>query len=366
MPVHDLGYRSWDGDRVPRFLRPWVVAKSGIALVWRRKWLRMMLLLAWLPICFPALGIFVFEYSSTDRDLSQMIRGALHSPLFAQHELAELATEDPDQARHQVWSSFILAFFRYPQAIAMVLLVGLIAPMMITYDLRSKAYLMYFSRPLTPAEYILGKSAVIWFFLIMISTLPALGVYVLGVFLSPGLWVVGETWDIPLRIIGASVVLLVPTTALALCYSAITTENRYATFSWFATWAMGGIAYRILTFAGAPPRMTRRGDNEPLPDWNPGGVAGQGFGPPRGGSPGRGSRRGRWMENPEFQEYMENLDLDKWRAISPYDTLGKVQASVFNLDTTPGNVWTYWALLTVATLLCLWIIRSRIVARLSV
>ena len=38
----------------------------------------------------------------------------------------------------------ILAFFRYPQAIAMVLVVGLIAPMMISYDFRSKAYLLYF------------------------------------------------------------------------------------------------------------------------------------------------------------------------------------------------------------------------------
>ncbi len=56
MPVHDLGYRAWLGQRMPRLLRPWVVAKSGIALVWRRKWLRLMILLAWLPIVFPALG----------------------------------------------------------------------------------------------------------------------------------------------------------------------------------------------------------------------------------------------------------------------------------------------------------------------
>ncbi len=358
MPVHDLGYRPWDGDKVPRLLRPWVVAKSGISLVWRRKWLRLMLFLAWLPIFFPALGIFFFEFSSTDRDLNRAVVAALHSPMFEQHDLADLVQEDPDQARHQVWSSFILAFFRYPQAVAMVLLVGLIAPMMITYDLRSKAYLMYFSRPLTPAEYVLGKSAVIWFFLAMISTLPALGVYVLGVFLSPGLWVVQETWDIPLRILGASVVLLIPTTALALCYSAITTENRYATFSWFATWAMGGIAYRILTFSGAPQRMVPSDA-----DGSPGNeFSGGGFGP----RPGRGPRRSRWDENPEWTEFMENLDLDKWRAISPYDTLGKVQASVFDLDTTAGNVWMYWGLLAAVTLLCLWVIRMRIVARLSI
>ena len=73
MPVHDLGYRAWLGKRMPRVLRPWVVAKSGIALVWRRKWLRFMILLAWLPIVVPTVGIFAFEFSSADPDLQNMI-----------------------------------------------------------------------------------------------------------------------------------------------------------------------------------------------------------------------------------------------------------------------------------------------------
>ncbi len=165
MPVHDLGYRAWLGRRVPRLLRPWVVAKSGIALVWRRKWLRLMILVAWLPIVFPSLGIFVFEFSSTEPDFQQLIVQLMRSPLLNQAEIADAILADPDSARHQVWATLILAFFRYPQAIAMVLVVGMIAPMMISYDLRSKAYLMYFSRPLTPGEYIAGKTAVVWFFL---------------------------------------------------------------------------------------------------------------------------------------------------------------------------------------------------------
>lgn len=344
MPVHDLGYRSWLGRRVPRILRPWVVAKSGIALVWRRKWLRLMILVAWLPIVFPAVGIFAFEFSSTEPDLQRVIIQLMRSPLIGQAEIANAIMVDPDSARHQVWATLILTFFRYPQAIAMVLVIGLIAPMMISYDLRSKAYLMYFSRPLTPGEYIVGKTVVVWFFLVLVATLPALALYVMGILLSPDLSVIGETWDIPLRILAATGVLVIPTTALALCYSAFTSESRYATFAWFATWAMGGVAYRILTFAGQPPRFVR-------PE---GGFRGG----PRG-------RRGR-VVNDAWEEWSNSIDYDKWRLLSPYDTLGKVESWVFGLDNTPASVVPAVVLLLVITVACVWIVRGRIVARLSV
>lgn len=343
MPVHDLGYRGWVGRRMPRLLRPWVVAKSGIALVWRRRWLRMVILLAYLPMFVAAFGIFAFEFSSTDEGLRRMVAQLVGSPLVSQPELARQILVDPDAARHQVWATFILTFFRVPQAVAMVVLIGLIAPMMISYDLRSKAYLMYFSRPLTPSEYILGKSAVVWFFLAMIATIPALLLYICGVLLSPDLSVVADTWDIPLRILGASMVLLIPTTALALCYSAFTSESRYATFTWFATWAMGFVAYRILTFTGEPRRFDR----------------------PRGP---RGRRGPPWERDPtaEWEAWASQIDYDKWRLVSPYDTLGKVESWVFGLDTTAGSVMPAMILLIAITVVCLWVVRYRIVARLSV
>ncbi len=64
MPVHDLGYRDWRGDRTRQWSRPYFIAIGGIALIWRRKWLRLMLMLAWLPIFVPAAGIFTVEYSA--------------------------------------------------------------------------------------------------------------------------------------------------------------------------------------------------------------------------------------------------------------------------------------------------------------
>lgn len=328
MPVHDLGFRRWQGNRTPPLLRPLFVARSGIALVWRRRWLRLMLMLAWLPMIVPALGIFIFEYSSTEPEMQQVVVQMLGGPL-QRPDLAKAVMTDPDSVRHEVWSTLILAFFRYPQLTAMVLLVGLIAPMLVSYDLRSKAYLLYFSRPLSPTEYILGKSAVVWFFLGLIVTVPAMILYVAGVLLSPSLSVVGETWDIPLRIVAASVILLVPTTALAMSFSSLTSESRYASFAWFAIWVMGFVAYQFLTWMGVN-ELPRR-------------------------------RRGR---GPSWEEL--GVDFDRWRLLSPYHTLGKVESWVFGLDKSDSSVWPAIALLVFVTIGGAWFVRRRLIARLSV
>ncbi|TWT82633.1 ABC-2 family transporter protein [Planctomycetes bacterium CA13] len=332
MPIHDLGYRNWQEERTARFVRPWVIARTGVSLIWRRRWLRNVLMLAWLPIVVPALGIFAFEYSSTDPELQQFIAQIVRKPL-AQPELASQIVNDPEAARHQLWSTLILAFFRYPQLFAMVVLIGLIAPKLISYDLRTKAYLMYFSRPLSPFQYILGKSAVIWFFLAMIVTVPAMLVYLLGVLLSPDLSVVMQTWDIPLRILAASAVLMIPTTALAVAYSSLSSESRYATFAWFATWAMGFVAYQVLTSTTAV--VASGGDQ----------------GGHRGG-------RGNWEDL--------DIDFDRWRLLSPYHTLGKVQSWVFGLDTSSSTVVPAVLVLVTISVLSYWIIRKRIIARLSI
>lgn len=330
MPVHDLGYRSWQGQRAAAYLRPLVIARGGVKLILKRRWLRLMVLVAWMPVIFPAFGIFAFEYSTTSPGLQSGIVDLVAGPL-GRPDLVEAVVNDPDNARHEVWSALILAFFRYPQLFAMVTLIGLIAPLLVSYDLRTKAYLMYFSKPLSPAEYIVGKSAVIWFFLGAVATFPALLLYVMGILLSPDLSVIAETWDIPLRILLASVVLIVPTTTIAVFYSSLTAESRYATFAWFATWVMGSVAYYFLT---------------ELPFW----MSGQGA-----------RHRGGPMDLAAY-----GVDVDRWRVLSPYHMLGKVQAWVFGQDPTAGSVLPSICVLVSVTVIGFWIVRRRIIARLSI
>ena len=184
--------------------------------------------------------------SSEAGEASRVARGFLMQFPESRALLADAATPEPAQERHQVWSWLLATFFRYPQAVLLVLVVGLIAPPLVAQDVRSRAFLLYFSRPLSRLEYIAGKAATVSGYVLMITTLPALFLYVLGLLLSPGLNVVLHTWDLPLRILASSVVLLLPTVSLALAFSSLTSESRYAGFAWFAVWVLGWVAYMLL------------------------------------------------------------------------------------------------------------------------
>ncbi len=247
MPVFDVGYREWHGHRDPAWLRFWVIATTGMQLAWKNQWLRRMLFLAWLPAITMGMFLFVFERAMQEGAGEMAVRNAVALvPIDRSLGLQVLQSGEPE--RRPVWSFLLLTFFRYPQAVLMVMLVGLIAPPLISRDLRTRSHLLYFSRPLGLLEYVVGKAVVVGGYLLLVTTLPALALYVLGVMLSPSINVIWDTWDLPLRILGASMVLIIPTTSIALCFSSLTEETRYASFGWFATWVIGWVAYASLTF----------------------------------------------------------------------------------------------------------------------
>ena len=250
MPIHDVGYRGWEGRLESPWLRWTVIAGAGIRLTWKSHWLRRMLLLSWLPTVMFGLGFFLYEQTLERREIDRVLLMGLNWLPYSGPAI-NAWIHDAAAARHEVWSLLLMTFFRYPQGTLMVLLVGMIAPSLISQDFRTRAYLLYFSRPITPAEYVLGKAAVLWFYLAAVTTLPALALYVLGVSLSPDLNVILYTWDLPLRILAASLVFMLPTTSLALFFSSMTTESRYAGFAWFAVWGLGWAAYAELAAISA-------------------------------------------------------------------------------------------------------------------
>jgi len=248
MAIHDLGYRPWTGSRAADITGSLVIARIGIRRAWQSRWLRRLLLLAWLPAVWFGAGFFFWEQWLLHPEVRDKVQFVLLKIPYTNQLISILrGPEDPTQMRHAIWAWLLQSFFRYPQGVIMVLAVGLIAPQLISQDVRSRAFLLYFSRPLSRFEYLLGKIATVWFYLAMIATLPALVLYILGIFLSPSLDVVQATWDLPLRILIASAVLMIPTASLALCISSLTQESRYAGFAWFAIWILGWFTYGVLS-----------------------------------------------------------------------------------------------------------------------
>jgi ABC-type transport system involved in multi-copper enzyme maturation permease subunit len=317
MGVHDLGYRKWSGARALSATRWMVIARTGIQRAWQSRWLRRLLLFAWLPAFWFAIGFFLWEQSLLEPGLHDELEPFLRGMPRTERLMSILDNADPqnpDQARHQIWAWLLQSFFRYPQGVILAFVVGLIAPPLISQDVRSRAFLLYFSRPISRHQYVFGKTAAIWFFLTTITTLPALSLYGVGVLLSPSVSVIYSTWDLPLRILAASALLMLPTAALALCLSSLTQESRFAGFAWFAIWILGWFTYTLMTTVEA------------------------------------------------IQEEMDPLaKASAWSHLSLYHTLGQVQSWVFGFAEF-RDVRTYAGLLLVITALSLVILYRRVTA----
>jgi len=153
-----------------------------------------------------------------------------------------------------------------------------------------------------------------------VTVLPALALWLAGVLVSPSVWVVAETWDLPLRIMAASVALAIPTVLLALAYSSLTAESRIASFAWFATWAACWIAHSSLVTAdlaaaAAPSAAAVDGDETGDDRWEP-------------------PRRINWLAR------AAGLDtaIDRWSWVSPYHSVGVVQAWIFGVERRPQAI----------------------------
>ncbi len=313
MPILDVGYRPWEGVRSPRWSRALIVATTGIHLVWKGAWLKRVLLFMAVPALLAAIVVGAFEQSLERAGAQDALRQLLMAPpirAMATRSGLDVARtiSDPESARHFAWSFVLFSLFRYPQAIGMVLVVGLVAPRLISYDLRSRGYLLYLSRPLTPWEYVFGKAGIVFFLLFMMTAVPALLIYLAGLFLSTDVWACTQTWDLPLRILVASLILMLPTTAIALALSSLTQESRYAGFAWFAYWVIGAVSFRVLWFS--EQASARRGP----PDLD------------------------------SFDRY------SNWMLLSPYETLGYLQRQAFGLNPSEPFTLVPWMAVIVVTL----------------
>ena len=361
MPLHDVGYRPWTGRRASEWAVVGVIAATGIRLAWTSRWLRRAVFFAWSPALFFAASFFAFEQaidegrfsSLQERALSGrnldgvgMLGTVLADTLGTSAGKERHADEAGDVAatRRLVWSRLLLAFMRAPQAVLLAVVVGLVAPALISRDLRAKAWLIYFTRPVSRFDYICGKVVVLAAIVAAITVLPAVALWLAGVLVSPSIWVMAETWDLPLRIIAASAALALPTVLLALAYSSLTAESRIASFAWFATWVACWVAHASLTAAdlvAAEARDVPVATAEDVDDdaWRP-----------------MPQRRWNWIAR------AAGLDttIDRWSWISPYHAVGVIQAWTFGIETRPRAILPPAAALLAVSLVSMAVLAWRV------
>lgn len=153
MPVYERGYTHWEpSDR--KALPAWlVIAKRGIAEPLKRRWLLMLVLMAWVPAIVKG-GIIYFKLKAGN--LADLLGGGW-------------ASIEPEG-----FLSFIEG-----QRFSVFVLLAIIGSGLIASDRRDNGLSLYFSRPLGLASYIGGKMLVVLFYYCLVTLLP---VYLLSLF----------------------------------------------------------------------------------------------------------------------------------------------------------------------------------------
>jgi ABC-type transport system involved in multi-copper enzyme maturation permease subunit len=186
MPIHDQGYQRYLGTR-SAIGRSWqVMTRAGVMSVIRKRVFIGMMLWAWAPFVVRAVQIYV---SATFQQASFLApKGETFREFLDQQGL------------------FVFFMTIYVGA-------GLIAD-----DRRANALQLYLSKPMTSAEYIAGKLAILVLFLVSVTFLPAMMLLVTqAVFAGDLTFVRNNIYLVPaITLYSVALVLLASTTMLAL------------------------------------------------------------------------------------------------------------------------------------------------------
>jgi len=216
MPIHDQGYRRYSGGKTRG--RGWtVIARNGIRLFLGKKGFLGLMLLSWFPFFVRAVQIYA---------AANLPQAAFLAPK------AETFRQFLDQQE-------IFVFF-----VTVYIGAGLIAN-----DRRANALQIYLSKPLTRAEYVFGKLAILMTFLLMVTWVPAILLLLIQIAFAGSLaFIKNNAFLLPAITVFAFVqATVVAATMLAL--SSLSNSSRYVGILYaavlFFTQAIYGVVYAV-------------------------------------------------------------------------------------------------------------------------
>jgi ABC-2 type transport system permease protein len=218
MPIHDQGYRRYGGSKAPLGQGWTVIARAGIRTMFAKRTFLGLLLLAWFPFFVRAVQFYA---------AANLPQAAVLAPT------AETFRQFLEQQE-----TFVFFVTVYVGA-------GLIAN-----DRRANALQIYLSKPLTRAEYVFGKMAILVTFLLLVTWVPAIVLLIVQMsFAGNFTFLKNNIFLFPAITVFAFVeVLLVATTMLAL--SSLSNSSRYVGILYtaviFFSSAMSGVL-RLVT-----------------------------------------------------------------------------------------------------------------------
>jgi ABC-2 type transport system permease protein len=216
MPIYETGYRHFKGRFKGHAHRFFTITKRGVALLIKRRRFLFLLILSFIP--FLVRGVIIYI--------------ATHYP---QIRLGEL-TLNP-----KFYSDFVFQQVFFVLAIALYTGSGLIAN-----DMRYNALQIYLAKPITRLDYLIGKFGIVSFFLLLVTLVPGLLLFLLRILFSDDLSFLATTYFIPFAILGYSLIMVFFFSSLILALSAVGRSARFAGIGFLAIYFLSDVVFQIL------------------------------------------------------------------------------------------------------------------------
>jgi len=195
MPIHDQGYQRYAGSRARTGAAWQVIAKAGIRSVLAERKFLGLLLISWLPFLVRAVQVYI----------------------AANFQQAAFLAPKGETFREFLETQSVFVFF-----ITIYVGSGLIAA-----DRRANALQLYLAKPLSRWEYVAGKLAVLFTFLVFVTFVPAMMLLLVQIGFAGSLTFVRQNlYLVPaITLYSLAQVLLASSTMLAL--SSLSKSSRF-------------------------------------------------------------------------------------------------------------------------------------------
>ena len=222
--IRERGYHHWDGVLLDRRRPWWPVTRTGIQLTFRKKRFKFLFAASFVPAVIFLVGIYISERLE---DFKFMVQGS-----------DKLVNVGP---------SFFKTYFTLePLLFMLVMLLVFAGAGLIADDLKHNALQLYFARPLAKRDYLFGKAAVVAFFVLILTLVPGLLLFIGKLLFSGSLAFFRAYPWLPLSVVADSLLLTVFFACYALFLSSLSKNRRYVSVMTFAVYLFSDILSAIL------------------------------------------------------------------------------------------------------------------------
>jgi ABC-2 type transport system permease protein len=235
-----LDYTRWTEPPLGLAYRRWVIASTGLRHLFRTRFFRILLLVAWCGGVLMAAAGFVFTQSiATGGWLENLATSFGPRAEAVVSALCAFVLLYPDIVVEGVFTSIFWAHSFLGPALSLVALTVL-APRLVARDRASNALTIYLARPLTPGDYLLGKLGIIVGTLLAVWTGPLLFGWLLGVLFAPDRLFILHSLEPLGRALLFNAIALIVLAAVAFGVSSTTKTSRATILVWIGLWIVLG------------------------------------------------------------------------------------------------------------------------------